>query len=123
MKNTMIKAASLIVYAAVLSTTLPACASQPPPLCNKPGQWPSNMAFVHLKNRGLTNNENIDFSQTEVSRIASEQINDTTHRQVHLITFTQTDGGTIQAITISDATIEECSMSEVEVYRVEKVSP
>jgi hypothetical protein len=81
------------------------------------------MAFVHLKNRGVTTNENIDFSKTEVSRIASERIDDTTHRQIHLVTFTQTDGDTIETITISDATTDECSMSEVDVYRVEKVSP
>jgi hypothetical protein len=122
MKSTVIKVVSLIAYAAALTTTLPACASLPPPQCDKPGQWPSNMAFVHLKNRGITNNENIDFSKTEVSRIATEQINDTTHRQVHLVTFTQKDGDTIKTITISDATVEECSMSEVDVYRVEKVS-
>lgn len=81
------------------------------------------MAFVLLKNRGITDNENIDFSKTEVSRIASEKTNDTTHRLVHLVTFTQTEGDTIQTITISDATPEEFSMGEVDVYRVEKVSP
>lgn len=111
----------LIVYIATL-TAVPACATQPPQ-CNKPGQWPSNMAFVHLKNHGLTKNEHLDFSKTEVLRIASEQINDTTHRQVHLVTFTETDGDTIATITISDATVDECSISEVDVYRVEKVSP
>jgi hypothetical protein len=122
MKSTVINVVSLIVYAAALTTTLPACASQPPPQCYKPGQWPSNMAFVYLKNRGITNNENIDFSKTEVLRIATEQISDTIHRQVHLVTFTQIDSDTIQTITISDATVEECSMSEVDVYWVEKLS-
>jgi hypothetical protein len=112
---------SLFVCAALLTAAVPACASQPQ--CDKPGQWPSNMAFVHLKNGGFTSNDKIDFSKTKVSRIASEKISDTTYRQVHHVIFTETDGGTIETITISDATIDECSMGEVDVYRVEKVSP
>jgi hypothetical protein len=122
MKSRVTTITSLIAYAVTLTVAVPACASQPPQ-CDKPGQWPSNMAFVHLKNRGVTTNESIDFSKTKVLRIASEQVNDAIHRQVHLITFTEIDGGTVETITISDATINECSMSNVDVYLVEKVSP
>ncbi len=78
------------------------------------------MAFTHLKNAGMTDNELVNWSETQVVRLASEQIGEDLHRQVHEITFAERDGRTITTITVNDASSEECSMSGVKVFVVEK---
>jgi len=76
------------------------------------------MAFVHLKNAGITNNDDLDFNKTKTVRLASEKIGKDLYRQIHLVTCTKKSGETIQVITNNDASNEECSMSGVEVYLV-----
>jgi len=76
------------------------------------------MAFVHLKNAGLTDNNKLDFTKTKTVRLASEQVGKDLYRQVHLVTFTEKSGKNIEVITRNDASNEECSMSGVEVYVV-----
>ena len=95
---------------------LPALATAGSPDCADPRNWPSAMAFVHLKNAGVTDNAELDFDKTMTVRLASEQIGKDLYRQVHLVTFTKKSGETIQVITNNDASNEECSMSGVEVY-------
>ncbi|TAM80929.1 MAG: hypothetical protein EPN47_13675 [Acidobacteria bacterium] len=82
--------------------------------------WPTNMAFVQLKNAGLADNKSIDFSKTKTVRLASERIGKDLWRQVYLVTFTKDTGGRINAIAIHDASNEECSMSGVEVFVISK---
>lgn len=84
------------------------------------GGWPTNMSFVLLKNAGLTDNKSIDFSKTKTVRLASERIGKDLWRQVYLVTFTQNTGGPIEAIAVTEASREECSMSGVEVFVVSK---
>lgn len=88
------------------------------PDCTGSERWPASIAFVYLKNAGLTSNERLDFSKTKTVRLASEQIEENLYRQVHLITFTEKSGKTVEAITLNDASREECSMSEGAVYVV-----
>ncbi|HKW12068.1 MAG TPA: hypothetical protein VJO33_16900 [Gemmatimonadaceae bacterium] len=76
------------------------------------------MAFVHLKNAGLTDNGRLDFSKTTAVRIASEPLGGDRYRQVHRVVFTERTGATIQAITVNDAVGDECSGSGVHVYVV-----
>ncbi len=76
------------------------------------------MAFVYLKNAGITNNEELDFDKTKTVRLASEKIGKDLYRQIHLVTFTKKSGQQIQVITNNDASSEECSMSGVEAYLV-----
>lgn len=78
------------------------------------------MAFVHLKNAGLTDNNKLDFTKTKTVRIASERIGKDLYRQVHFVVFTVKAGGTIKVITSNQASSEECSMSGVEVFVVSK---
>ena len=78
------------------------------------------MAFVHLKNAGLTDNYRLDFTKTQTVRLASEKIAPDLFRQVHLARFAEKSGGTIEVITVSDASNEECSMGGVEVYVVSR---
>ena len=78
------------------------------------------MAFVHLKNAGLTDNGRIDFSKTKTVRIASEEVGKDLWHQVYHVTFTKIAGDAIETIVIHDASTEECSMSGAEVFVVSK---
>ena len=84
------------------------------------GGWPTNMAFVHLKNAGLTDNYSVDFSKTKTVRLASEKVGKDLWHQVYHITFTKKSGDTVEAIAVHDASQEECSMTGVEVFVVSK---
>lgn len=90
------------------------------PDCAGPERWPTSMAFGSLKNAGITNSDELDFSKTKTVRLASEKIGKDLYRQIHLVTFIKKTGETIQVITNNDASNEECSMSGVEVYLVSK---
>lgn len=107
-----------------LSTTLmvstPHVFAATPPDCTNKDAWPSTMAFTELKNENLLSNENVNFSKTVVSRIASEKIGSDLYKQVHLVRFTKTDGNTLSAITVNDVSSEECSMSDVDIYVINK---
>jgi hypothetical protein len=78
------------------------------------------MAFVHLKNAGITDNDKLDFTKTKVVRLASEKIGNDLYRQLHRVTFTEKSGRITEVITSNDASSQECSMSGVEVYVVSK---
>jgi hypothetical protein len=84
------------------------------------GGWPTNMAFVHLKNAGLADNYSVDFSKTKTVRLASEKVGKDLWHQVYHVTFTKKSGDAIDAIAVHDASQEECSMTGVEVFVVSK---
>jgi hypothetical protein len=84
------------------------------------GGWPTNMAFVLMKNAGITDNNEIDFSKTKTVRIASERVDKDLWRQVYDVTFTERSGGKIEAIAVHEASREECSMTGVELYVVSR---
>lgn len=84
------------------------------------GGWPTNMAFVDLKNAGLADNYSVDFSKTKTVRLASEKVGKDLWHQVYHITFTKKSGDTVEAIAVHDASQEECSMTGVEVFVVSK---
>jgi hypothetical protein len=90
------------------------------PDCTCNDCWPASMAYVHLKDADLAGPQTLDFKKTKVKRLASEKIGDDLYRQIHLVTFKEKNGGTINVITVSDASFEECSMSDVEVYVVSR---
>lgn len=77
-------------------------------------------AFVHLRNKSITDSEKLDHSKTTTERLASEKIGKDLFRQVHLIKFIEKSGNVIDVITVSDASIEECSMSSVDVFVVKE---
>lgn len=104
-----------IVLLAFLSS--PAVAD---PDCTSPNAWPAGMAFTHLKNAGLVTNYNLVFDKTTVSRLASEKIGDDLYRQIHKVSFVRKSGAKVETITVNDASNEECSMSGVDVYVIER---
>jgi hypothetical protein len=105
--------ALLFVLAAV-----PALALAKTPDCTNPDSWPAGVAFTHLKNAGVVNNDSLDFKKTRVTRLASEKIGKDLYRQVHLVRFFKISGEPILAIAINEVSSQECSMSNVDVYLV-----
>lgn len=95
---------------------LSGCQASETPRCDGAGQWPASMAFAKLKNKGLLTNQNVQFEKTKVELVKSEKLADGLHRQVHWVTFFLSDGSGVQAFTVNNASKEECSMSEVDVY-------
>ena len=113
MNNAMILTAALIATAVatpVFSARNPNCAGVE--------RWPTQSALVNLKNAGITDNEKLDFTKTKTMRLASEQIGKNLYRQVHRVIFTEKSGKTIEIITVNNASSEECSMSDVDVFVV-----
>ena len=78
------------------------------PDCAGVERWATSMAFVHLKNAGLTDNAKLDYSKTKTVRLASEKIGKDLYRQVHHVVFTEKTRRTIEVITANDASSEEC---------------
>lgn len=109
---------SLYVAATCISWSVVAVAGHPD--CAGVERWPTRMAFAHLKNAGLTSYDRLDFSKTKTVRLASEQIGKDLYRQIHLVIFAEKDGETLEVVTESDASMEECSMSDVEVFVISR---
>ena len=74
------------------------------------------MAFARLKSEGITDNGKVDFTLTKTTRLASEQVGRKLFRQIHRVVFTEKSGRTIEAITMNNASSDECSMSGVDVF-------
>lgn len=89
------------------------------PNCGGPDGWAARQAFTHLQNAGLILMES-DYTTTKIVRLASEKIGKDLYRQIHKVTFTNNSGGTIEVITMNDASHVECSMSSVEVFVVSR---
>ena len=92
----------------------------PVPDCTGPSRWPASMALAQLKNAGITSPEKIDHEKTAVIRLASEPLGNGLHRQVHLVTFVEHSGKEVQVICVSDASLDECSMSDVRVFVISR---
>lgn len=76
------------------------------------------MAQALLQNAGITGGNKIDFSKSKTARLASQKIGKDLYRQVYDVTFTEYSGRTIEAIAVHDASNEECSMSDVQLFVV-----
>ena len=85
------------------------------------GGWPTNMAQGALKNAGILDNNEIDFTKTKTTRLASEKRGNDLWHQVYFVTFFKRSGDKIQAVGVHDASVEECSMTGVDVYVVSGV--
>lgn len=109
---------ALAITLAVLLQGSSACAGAKDPDCTDPDAWPSGMAFTHLKNAGIIQAGELDSAKTSVTRLASEKIGKNLYRQVHLVRFTKISGDELSAITVNEASTQECSMSGVDVYLV-----
>lgn len=91
------------------------------PNCSGIEGWAASMAFIHLKNIGLLDNYTVDFIKTKIKRLASEKIGENLYVQIHFIVFTEKSGKKIQVITKNEASNDECSMSQVEVFVINNI--
>lgn len=107
----------VLIFALLLVSSV---ANAKTPDCTGPDRWPAAMAFGYLKDVGLIDNENLDFTKTKSIRLASEKKGKDLYRQLHLVTFTEKSGRTIEVITSNDASNVECSMSGVQVFVISK---
>lgn len=92
--------------------------------CDGPNNWPAANVFGAMKNAGIATNAEINFDRTVVKRIASDKIGKDLWRQVHLVKYYRKDGSTLKALAVSNASLEECSMSDVQTFVIsEELSP
>jgi hypothetical protein len=113
----MTRAACLVLAASLLA--LPAAhAADTAPNCIDPQAWPASMAYVHLKNAGALTPESTDSSKTRAERVASEKIGRDRYRQVHIVRFTTKAGAQVSAVVINEASHDECSLTEAQVFMV-----
>lgn len=110
------KKSSLLVATLLTMTSLQSFAD---PKCDGIENWAASVAYSSLKNEGLLTPETTLYEQTKVERLASEEIGDDLFRQVHHITFLLKTG-TVEVITVNDASSEECSMSDVQLFLIDK---
>jgi hypothetical protein len=61
----------VVRIAALVLAGLACSAFAASPDCAGVERWATSMAFVHLKNAGLTDNERLDFTKTKTVRLAS----------------------------------------------------
>lgn len=80
--------------------------------------WPGSIAYGTLKNAGMIDPDQMDFTATKATRLAAEPRGHGLYREVYHITFREKTGKTFDVITTSDASNEECSMSGVDVFIV-----
>lgn len=103
----------------------PACA-QTAPDCTGTGAWPNMMTAATLKNAGMANAQAFDLSKTEIVRLSSQSmgfntsLKSTVFRQVYNLRLHGKAGESLEAIVISDATQEECSAGDIDVFVVSR---
>ena len=107
-------AVSYTLAAAIILSTAPAFAKDPD--CGGPNYWPAAMLFVAMKNAKIVTNDQIDFSRTQVTRIASEKIGPDLWRPVHIVQYFRRDGSALQAKAVSNSSQEDCSMGDVKTF-------
>ena len=110
---------SLLAPLALLIAS-PAYAASKAPDCTGVDRYPATMAYMHLKNAGVLNSQQVALKDAKVSRIASEQIGPDLYRQVHKVTF-RVGVRELIVLAVNDVSHEECSMGPVQVYVVSKV--
>ena len=97
---------SVLLWSQCLYATELGCAS-----------WPINMAFIHLKNKKVVNFNNILLENTKAILLKIEILEDDLYRQIYKIKYYDKSSRLVtEVITVNDASSEECSMSDVDVY-------
>ena len=82
--------------------------------------WPMNISEGWLKNAGIVDIIDLDESKTKITLLASEKKAKGLYTQIYHFIFYDEKGNIYEIITNSDASYEECSMSDVDVYLISK---
>lgn len=82
--------------------------------------WPINIAEAKLQNAGIVKMSELDEAKTKAIPVTIEKIGKDLYKQVYDITWYSKSGEQFRAITVNNASSEECSMSGVTVYVVSR---
>ncbi|CAE1143035.1 hypothetical protein [Serratia sp. Tan611] len=82
--------------------------------------WPMNMAEVWMKNEKIVDIADIDEAKTESKLLAIEKHDKGEYTQIYHFVFHDKNGNKYEVITQNDASAEECSLSDVNVFLVSK---
>ena len=104
----------------VLLTSVAAAPPARAPDCSGPDRWAAGTAFTNLKNEGAIASDTVDFEHVTSTTIVSEQIGRDLWRQAFRVIFPLKSGKRVEAIVVSDASSEECSMSHSQVFIISK---
>ncbi|AHG19695.1 hypothetical protein Z042_08725 [Chania multitudinisentens RB-25] len=104
-----------IFYAALLLLPLSGYAA-----VNDCRSWPESMAEVWLKNQNIVDISQLEEEKTEVTLLASEKKGNDIYTQVFHFTFQDKNGKKYEIITQNDASEDECSASEVNIFLISK---
>lgn len=90
------------------------------PYCSSINSFATSTAYVVLKNLNIVSPKNIDYDKTKTVLLSSQKIGDDLDKEIHHITFYKKNGKKVEVITVNDTSSEECSMSGVDVYLINK---
>ena len=82
--------------------------------------WPMNISEGWLQNAGIVDVINLDESKTKITLLASEKKAKGLYTQIYHCIFYDSIGNSYEIITNNDASYEECSMSDVDIYLISK---
>ena len=82
--------------------------------------WPMNISEGWLQNAGIVDVINLDESKTKITLLASEKKAKGLYTQIYHFIFYDSIGNSYEIITNNDASYEECSMSDVDIYLISK---
>lgn len=108
------------VLPGMLAVALSCPAFAKDPNCAYPDGWAASMAQGQLEDAGFFRAKQVDFTKSTVTELGAQKVGKDLYRQVHLVRFVTRAGEVIQAITVNNASNQECSMGGVEVYPVSK---
>ncbi len=80
--------------------------------------WPMNMTEVWLKNSNIVDILDLDESKTQITQLASQEIEKGLYNQIYYFVFYDKKGNSYEVITQNDASDKECSISGVNKYLV-----
>lgn len=104
-----------IFYAILLLLPLSGFAAE-----NDCRSWPENIAEVWLKNQNIVDIPQLDKAKTEATLLASEKKENDIYTQVFHFVFHDRDGKKYEVITQNDASDDECSVSEVNIFLISR---
>lgn len=88
--------------------------------CSSINSFAASTAYVVLKNLNIVTPKNINYEKTKTVLLSSQKIGDDLDKEIHHITFYKKNGKKVEVITVNDTSSEECSMSGVDVYLIDK---
>jgi len=111
----------MAIGTAILLFAAAAASGNPNLGCSGPDNWAAGSTYAQLKNAGLLSPDSVDFSKTHVQLLAQQKIGKDLYRQIHEILFTLKSGSIVRALSTSNASSQECSMSNVKIRVVGQV--